>query len=259
MENIYNFRDFGGYQAQDGTVIKKGLLYRCASLANASDNDLNELSSLGIRTICDLRSRMEKKNEPDRIPAHSDIKVIHLPIKATRDDEVGLFSQLTSFMFGKTRNIDFYEYTINLYQDYVTEFRSEFSEILKLAADSSNLPILIHCTAGKDRTGLACGLIQLALGVSLELVIKDYLLTNEYLHEFKEDMLKKLKYAPLFGISKQRFLPLFEARPEYLQVALDQIRLDYGNIENYIRNGLEFSVEDRLKLGDLLLLEAGTY
>jgi protein-tyrosine phosphatase len=248
MENIYNFRDFGGYQAQDGTVVKKGLLYRCASLAYASDNDLKELSSLGIRTICDLRSRMEKKNEPDRIPAHSDIKIISIPIKGTRDGDAGLFSQLTSFIFGKGRNINFHEYTIELYQDYVKEFRSEFLEILKLAADSSNLPILIHCTAGKDRTGLACSLIQLALEVPLELVIKDYLLTNEYLQGFKEDMLKKLRYAPLFGISKQRFLPLFEARPEYLQVALDQIRKDYGNLENYIHDGLEFPVEDRLKL-----------
>ena len=68
MDCIHNFRDFGGYQTENGAYIKKGLLYRSGALDKATDADLEKLSALGIKTICDLRSERERRMEPDRIP-----------------------------------------------------------------------------------------------------------------------------------------------------------------------------------------------
>jgi protein-tyrosine phosphatase len=185
MKKIHNFRDFGGYETQDGLKIKPGLLYRSGSLTITSDNDLTKLSSLGIKTIIDLRTNKERNNNPDRIPGNSNINSIHIPIKVTMHNESGFIFQLLSLIFGKARRIDYHEAMKQVYQEYVTDFQSEFSEILRLVSENSNLPILIHCTGGKDRTGFACSLIQLTLGVPIKTVIHDYLKTNEHLHEIK--------------------------------------------------------------------------
>ena len=259
MKSIHNFRDFGGYKTINGSVIKKGLLFRSGSLANISDDDMLQLSELGVRTICDLRSRREKRGQPDSIPDNWDGKYIHIPIKGGMQAESGYISQLYSLLFGEARKINFDDVAIEAYRKYVTDFRAEYAEIIKLTSVSENLPILIHCTAGKDRTGFACSLIQLLLEVPFELVIQDYLRTNNHLHEFREGMLKKLRFLSVVGVPKQKFVPLFEARSEYLEAAYDQIRLDYGTVDDYFLEGLGFPNQDRYRLNDLLLENVGNF
>jgi protein-tyrosine phosphatase len=259
MKKIHNFRDFGGYKTQNGLRIKPGLLFRSGSLANRSDNDQKKLSSLGIKTILDLRTNKERTNNPDRIPDNSKINSIHIPIKVTMHDESGIPFQLFSLLFGKARKIDYHEAMKQVYQEYVTDFRSEFSEIIRLVSLGNNLPILIHCTGGKDRTGFACSLIQLILGVPLKTVVLDYLKTNEYLHEVKDEFQKRLKKFSLFGASIEKLLPLFEARKEYWEAAYDQIRNDYGTVQNFVQDGLNVSDEEMLRLNNLLLEKADYY
>jgi protein-tyrosine phosphatase len=253
MDTIYNFRDFGGYKTQNGQIIKQGLLYRSASLAQASASDLKTLSTLGIKTVFDLRTRREKSSRPDRLPGEGNIQAIHLPIKVKQHNEAGFILQLGSLLFGEGRKLNYSNGLQKSYREYVTNFRLEFGKIIKLAADSRNLPLLIHCTAGKDRTGFACAMLQLALNMPPELVMQDYLLSNNHLHEFKEQMLNNLKAFFMFGVSRQKILPLFEARREYLEAALDQIKHDYGAVERYLETGLGISAEDRLNLNRVLL------
>jgi protein-tyrosine phosphatase len=253
MESIHNFRDFGGYSAQNGKRVKQGLLYRSASLERASYNDLKNLSALGIQTIIDLRTRKEKQKNPDRSPENSQLKFIHIPIKVKMHNESGFLLQLLSLLFGKARMIDYHEAMKGVYREYVTNFRSEFSEVIKLASDSRNLPLLIHCVGGKDRTGFACALIQLILGVPVETVMHDYLKTNDHSHELKDEIQKKLKKFSAFGVAIEKFFPLFEARKEYLEAAFGQIKNDFGTIDDYVRDGLNFSDEAKQRLKDLLL------
>ncbi len=253
METIYNFRDFGGYKTRDGSVVKRGMLFRGACLAKASDKDCRKLSLLGIKTVCDLRTHRERADKPDCIPIDPDVKSVHVPIKVKNHHESGFLSQLLSLAFGRARRLNYAEALKETYQEYVTDFRPELSGIMRLVADSSNLPILIHCTGGKDRTGFVCAVIQSALGMPVELVIRDYLLTNDYLHEFRIQMLKRLSIFSLFGVSRRKFLPLFEARREYLEAAFDQIRNDYGTVEDYIQAGLGFSDDDKSRLSRVLL------
>lgn len=253
MEKIPNFRDFGGYKTQNGLTIKQGLLFRSGDLANASDNDLKKLSPLGIKTIIDLRTKKEKKNKPDRLPDNSGIKSIHIPIKVTLHDESPFIWQLLSLLFGKARNLDYGQAMKQVYQEYVTDFGSEFSEIIRLASEVRNLPLLIHCAGGKDRTGFAGGLIQLVLGVPVEAVIDDYLKSNDYLNDARDEFYDRLNKLSFFGVSSAKFAPIFEARREYLEAAFDQISHDFGSVDDYVREGLGCSDDFMLSLKALLL------
>ena len=253
METIHNFRDFGGFKTQNGLVVKRGTLYRSGSLDKASDEDLKALSALGIRTICDLRTPQERSDRPDRRLGGSEVKIVHIPVKSRNHNESGFISQLFSLLFGKARGSNFDQVSREIYREYVTVFRHEFSEVVKLAVESNNLPILIHCTAGKDRSGFACSVIQLLLGMSLELVLQEYLRTNEHLHRFREEMLEKLKLFSVFGVPLQKFQPLFYARREYLEAAWDQMQRDYGSVDEYMRAGLGVADEEASRLKTLLL------
>lgn len=256
MKSIHNFRDFGGYPTQNGLAIKKGLLYRSGNLARASAEELQILISLGIKTICDLRTQREHSREPDRLPPHCGIRSVHIPIKARQHNESGYVSQLLSLLFGRARGLDYDEVLQEIYREYVINFRREFSEMLRLLTDSNNLPILIHCTAGKDRTGFACSLIQRILGMPTEAVMQDYLLSNSHLDRFIREMQRRLSILFIFGISRQKMLPLFEARRAYLTAALDQIKSDYRSLDVYLRKGLNFSDADRRELTETLLEKA---
>ncbi|MCI0494201.1 tyrosine-protein phosphatase [candidate division KSB1 bacterium] len=253
IESINNFRDFGGYKTQNGKRIKQGLLYRSASLERESDDDLKKLSALGIQTIIDLRTYKEKQKNPDRSPENSHLKFIHIPIKVKMHNESGFLWQLLSLLFGKARKTNYHEAMKEIYREYITDFRSQFSEIIKLTSESRNLPLLIHCVGGKDRTGFACSLIHLMLDIPVDLVMQDYLQTNDYSHEIKDEIQKRLKKFSFFGISIAKFLPLFEARKEYLEAAFGQIKNDFGAVDDYVREGLNFSGEARQRLKDLLL------
>jgi len=253
MDAIENFRDFGGYESQNGGRLKSGMLFRSGCLDEASDDDLEKLASIGIKTICDLRTDQERDQRPDRVPLNSTIKLIHIPISGSMQDEVENVSRLSPWLSGKVRRADYAEIAQRTYTEYVTDFKAEFAEALKLFTDNNNLPILIHCTAGKDRTGFACALIQLTVGVPLEIVIQDYLLSNNHLEKLKAETSQRLRFPARFGFPVDKFLPLIESRKEYIEAAIAQIDRDYQGIEDYVRRGLGLSGEDVLKLNRLLI------
>ena len=85
MNSIHNFRDFGGYQTENGACLKKGLLYRSGDLSKATKADLKKISALGIKTICDLRSVRERQMEPDRFPDAEPITFFNIPMRPIVD------------------------------------------------------------------------------------------------------------------------------------------------------------------------------
>jgi protein-tyrosine phosphatase len=254
MQAIHNFRDAGGLPVATG-MIREGLLYRSASLEQASESDVEELARLGIRTVCDLRTDQERRRNPDRLPTASPITSIPIPIKTSQHDDSGRVARLFSYTFGKARRLDYSASMEINYREFVTRFAPQFSQVIDIASDSSNLPLLIHCTAGKDRTGFACMVIQLALGAPADLVMQQYLLSNDHLHGFSEQMLRKLHLFS-FGVPRDRFLPLFEARRQYMSAAFDQMQRDFGSSDRYLRDGLGLTDDRRRALG-AALVESG--
>jgi protein-tyrosine phosphatase len=251
--SIHNFRDFGGYVTQNGARLKKGLLFRSGNLSRVSDEDLAALSSLGIKTIVDLRTPIEIMKHPDRTLDIDDIQFVNIPMHPIRDSESRSIKQLISMMVGKERNVDYALLAKFTYQSYAVDFLIPYSTILKLLANRSNLPILFHCTAGKDRTGVVVSIIQRLLGVSSNIVMHDYLDSNFRLQAYQQTIMDRIKFLPILGIPRDKFLPLFEARKEYLQAAFNQIEKDFGTLDAYFRIGLQLSSNDQIGLAKVLI------
>ena len=243
MDAIYNFRDWGGIRTLKGSLVRTGLLYRSGSLDRASPADLSRIAGLGIRTIVDLRTRRERSSGPDRLPDGQAIRYIHIPLKTSMVNEDGPLTLLYSLLSGKISRLDFAALSAASYHELVTCFQPEFSQIIRLLAEKENLPLLIHCTAGKDRTGYACALIQALLGLPEEIIFWDYLRSNDLLVDYRETMLRRLRIFALFGARRAKFMPVFEVRRTYLETAFGQIEQDYGDVRRYVCQGLGVSQE----------------
>lgn len=253
MEAIHNFRDFGGYKTENGSSLKKGLLYRSGGLSKASNKDLEKLSALRIKTICDLRSENERKKEPDRFPNAEPVTFFNIPMRPIVDYHGRSFKRLFSLMFGEERRRDYIAESYYAYREYATGHLPQLKALLVRISNPDNLPLLIHCTAGKDRTGVVASLIQQMLGVAPDVAMNDYLRTNQNLGEYTIEIADRLKKLAYFGVPWKMYLPLFEARTDYLDAAFTQIKDEFGAFDKWVRRGLVFSKKEIDALAESLL------
>ena len=253
MELIHNFRDFGGYKTKNGSILKKGLLYRSGDLARASSADLEKISALGIKTICDLRSENERKIEPDRFPNVEPITFFNIPMRPIVDYHARSWGRLFSLMFGEERRRDYIAESYKAYREYATGYLPQMKSLLKRISNPDNLPLLVHCSAGKDRTGVVTSLIQQMMGVSLETTMDDYLKTNENLVAFTKEKLEKISKLSYFGVPWKMYIPLFDARIDYLNAAYEQVKEEFGAFDDWMRSGLDFSEKEHVALAEVLL------
>ena len=244
LQAVHNFRDFGGYQTENGSQLKKGLLFRSGDLSRATDADLEHLSSLGIKTICDLRSEQERQRQPDRVPQVQPFTFFNIPMRPIVDYHARSLRRLFSLMFGQERKIDYVAESYKAYREYATSYLPQLKALFRRISNPENLPVLIHCSAGKDRTGVVSSLIQLVLGLSIETVMDDYLKTNGLLDVYTEEIYRRLRKLAYFGIPWKMYVPLFDARSEYLNAALTQIKEEFGAMDAWFRRGLGFSPEE---------------
>ena len=247
MQAINNFRDFGGYRTKNGAHLKKGLLYRSGDLSKATDADLEHIASLGIKTICDLRSEGERKREPDRTPAAEPFTFFNIPMRPIVDYHARSLRRLLSLMFGSERRMDYVAESYQAYREYATNYLPQLKALFRRISNPENLPVLIHCSAGKDRTGVVSSLIQLVLGVSVETAMDDYLKTNGNLSAYTEDIFRRLSKLGYFGVPwKRLYIPLFDARADFLNAALEQVKEEFGAVDEWFRRGLGFSAREQM-------------
>lgn len=169
-----NLRDLGGYRAHGGRRVRFGRIFRSASLARLTDADLAILAGLGLRTICDLRGERERARNPSRLPEPPPEMVL-LPVEPT----VGA-SLRDLLLRGEATGEDVLSLLAQAYTAYATEKLPQFRALLALVAEPARLPLLFHCSAGKDRTGFGAALLLAALGVEREEIMADYLATNRF-------------------------------------------------------------------------------
>lgn len=225
-----NFRDVGGYRTAGGRSVRWGRVYRSGSLAELSDDAVAYLDRLGLRLSCDLRSTEEVQTRPDRLPATT--AALHRPVVA----EVNRLRRIITLLRLRHR---VQELLLNVYTVMIDQNGPIFAEFVRLAADEANLPLVVHCTAGKDRTGLAVGLLLLALGVPEETVIADYTLSNQAFDVLAGRMKSEMERLYAFGFGETQLRPLLLAEARTLQGALAHLRRRYGSVEEYLqRSGL---------------------
>jgi len=233
LDGAQNARDLGGYVNEQGRAVRWGVLYRSDALADLSDDDVAYLARLRLRQVVDFRSQQERERDPDRLP--DAVPVSWRPVFGEALDPQELRERLLS---GDARADEMARMLIEGNRAFVHDFAPVYAAFLRDLGDPRNLPVLFHCTAGKDRAGFAAALALLAVGVPRETVMHDYLLTNGYSEPSTGRMLLVLRVASLFRTDPDDVRPLFEARREYLQAAFDRIDESYGGTSRYLRDGL---------------------
>lgn len=250
LQGAFNFRDLGGYETKDRRVVKWGKLYRSEELAGLTEEDICYIHNLGLKTICDYRTDFEVQHKPN--PKIQDVRQVSLPVMQdlAKDLNINEFFRLGDLsMLGKPG-----EYLVQMNRDFVTG-NEAFVTFLELIQDTNNLPLLNHCTAGKDRTGFASALLLLLLGVPEETVMQDYLLSNGFREKMNEKMMAFLGAQLQDEASVEILSAMFEARAEYLQAAFDEIHNVYGSVDQYAEKGIGLTKEQLDDLRDLLLEE----
>jgi len=228
LHGAVNFRDLGGYQSRDGRRIKWGKIFRSDYLSRLTDADLVFLQRLKIQSVCDFRTSNEVRKRPDRLPIGVPGKHFHLPIDHLKFDPTDLFEKLkrgdTSWL---TR-----EFLIAGYISNIDRSAAVWGAVFKRLAQPSYLPLVFHCTGGKDRTGTCAALILLTLGVSEKTVIYDHGLSNTFL----ADVVDKI-YAQFeaLGINRRKIAPYFSAPRYCIEALLDHLRKKYGSAADYLK------------------------
>jgi protein-tyrosine phosphatase len=224
LEGTSNFRDLGGYPGHGGRPVRWRRLFRSAHLGDLTRDDQEKLAALGLAKSFDFRGEAERAATPNQLPGVSQHPLPIEPSVVQRmNDLAAAGRQLTGPLVAELMR--------DLYRGLVNDQARRFAELFQhlLQADG---PLVFHCTAGKDRTGVAAALILLALGVRRELVAQDYLLTNE---------LYQRPHVPDSDTPAEALAVLWRVQEGFLDAALDAVDTDHGGIDLYLRRRLGLS------------------
>jgi len=250
LEGAPNFRDLGGYATEDGRTVKWGLFFRSDNLHHLTDADLEKMASLGIRLVCDFRSPEEKAEEPDRLPAEDPPAVAELEIY---DESFDSKTLRAAFESGDIEGYDFRQLLIDGNRLFATRFSDQYAAMFARITQPENLPVVVHCTAGKDRAGFASALILRTLGVPMATVKEDFLLTNHYTAAKIERMLFMIRVMSLFRIDPEQVRPVLGVEEAYIDAAFAAIDETYGDFDTYRREALGLDDERLAKFREMAL------
>src|ERR1700691_3401172 len=211
-----NFRDLGGYPGKDGRAVRWRQIFRSNHLGHLTEADVDVLRGLGLKSAFDLRGAEERAAA---VCALEQIAVHSLPIEPTVVGELRALLDAGSPL----SSAEAADAMRNSYRGYVRQntprFRALFAHLL-----DDHAPLVIHCTAGKDRTGFACALILHALGVPEDMIAEDYLLTNRF---YRRDP------SASTDLPEDVRLALTSVESSFLAAAFEAIRDGYGGLEGY--------------------------
>ncbi len=227
MKTINNFRDFGGYATTDGRQMRTGRLYRSGTLDNARDADLRTVQAIGLKTIIDLRAPKEKKKE---LPAITGTRRIDVPIELENRTR----EKIQPLMTKRGAEGEVVEILKQMYCTLADEAQPQVNQVFHLLLNANVYPVLIHCRAGKDRTGFMCALVQQAVGVERTAIFRDYLETNNHFGLVTPRVEHMMKIFSLGRLQMANVRASLSAREEYLQAAFDQIDQRYGGTTAYL-------------------------
>ncbi|MCX9146392.1 tyrosine-protein phosphatase [Erythrobacter sp. WG] len=245
-QGIHNLRDYGGYRAGGGGRVKTGLLFRSGQHFEASEADLALVHALGIRTVIDLRGTSERTGFPCRRHPDFGAEVIAYDGETTNSPPHEGGGGRVEMTAQKARERMLAVYTrMPVNPAMIWVFREYFR-----ALDANEGGSLVHCFAGKDRTGMAASLLLHVLGVHRDDYTAEFLLTNE---------------APTRAILERQSLPRMQAHfgtidpealhnlmgvlPEYIDTYIAKVEADHGSLDTYLEAilGVDGARKERLR------------
>lgn len=248
-----NLRDVGGHDTIDGRKVRTGVAFRSGALDRLTAAEQDTLLAAGVRRVCDLRTDTERTQQPDQLPDGVDYVVLDVQRHGGHGADIAsLFASpegVQALQSPQTAQ----DFMVEVYRAFLTtpDAHEAFRDLMRAMADPGTL---MHCTAGKDRTGWGSALLLTLLGVDRETVLADYLDSNRHLEQ---------AYAGLYdmvakgGIDPEIVRPLLEVREIYLDTAFDTLKQQYGDAERYATEGLGLTEHDLQALRELYLGDAG--
>ncbi len=228
LEGGFNFRDLGGYPVGSGRRVAYGRVYRSGELSRLTPGDLAVLENLGIRTYIDFRDAYEHRTNP-YLAAATAKHLYHIPM------DTG--SVLEAFSRDDLDENEADAFILRTYQLFAEKLIPAWRKFFTIMQDESTAPVVMHCLAGKDRTGGAAAMFLSALGVGRDLIVQDYLLTRKYLQNKFPILTKKQTTRLLLSVNRR-----------YIEAMFAVIDRDFGGIVNYLDRCLGV---DRKRLAEL--------
>lgn len=252
FKHEHNFRELGGYKTKDGRTVKKGMFYRSGALAFMDERELAAVGRLGLKSIVDLRSTLEHITFPD--PPIDGATNYHYTAMNDNDlNEIDYSSRKMILMAMKEPGLNKMEsFGKHLYAHVAFDndaYYKMFQLILR-----ERVPMLFHCTQGKDRTGIAAMLILLLLGVDEETILDDFELTNKYRKSLIKEQMSNFRILSRLSKNIRTFLWVKEGVcRSFAAYALTTIQKRYPSYEDFFRTEYDLSAEDITKIRDLYL------
>lgn len=241
MDSVQNFRDMGGYFSDRSRSTRWGKAYRSGAIRRLSERDRLRMNKLGIKTIIDLRTEDEVKASP---AVYSGARVVHIPVAVDMEDIIGRIRE------GKVRKGDGSLFMQDVYLRFLSpDNAGAFARALQLFVDEDNYPILFHCSLGKDRTGFLAALLLAALDVPEEIILRDYMATNDFV-----DLKRYASRVQNMDTDAQEALTvLLSANETFLDLAFRKIKKEYGSVARYLEEEMQLTDKQKEKLKDILL------
>ena len=243
LDGAVNVRDIGGYHSAHGLDVVCGRLFRGDSLSQLTSSDVERLDRLGLRTVIDFRTPGEVLlGGDDRLPYG--VEFAHLPVSG---GDLGAIYELVASgdheqqrrELGDGRGASF---MAEMNRGFVSDARQReaFGAALRLLCAPGRLPLLYHCTGGKDRAGWMTAIVLTALGVPRELVLRDYLLSNDF-HRTGYAKLRLDLVKTGIVTDPELVRPVLELSATYLGAAFEEADRQYGSFGRFLGYGLEVS------------------
>jgi protein-tyrosine phosphatase len=214
----YNFRDVGGYAGLDGRTVRWRRLFRSDALHRIGDADAEAFARLGVRTVIDLRRPFEIERY-GRVAERYGVDYRNLVLDHVDWEEV-------EHPAGTVHE----RWLADRYLNFAEDGRAALRESLRVIADPARAPVIVHCMAGKDRTGTVCALALALLGVSDEDIAADYALTTAAMNSLTAYLMEKHPSAVLGNEH------MFDSPPDAMLMFLGDLRALHGTIEDYVRD-----------------------
>lgn len=247
LPDVPNFRDAGGLPTGS---LRPGLVYRSAQLSPLTDADHARLIDLDVQAVFDLRTADEVRHRPDTLPPGLEALVLDVladrphsgaaavaSLVTAKQDQTTVEDVNDAVSDGRARDlmIETYRYLVSL-----PSAHAAYRTLLASLASGTGAAV-IHCTAGKDRTGWAIAMLQSLGGASTEDVLADYLLSNVDMETTYRPMLDAFADA---GGDAESLADMILVRPEYLDAAVTLMHRVHGGLDGYLSRGLQLGSDD---------------
>ena len=231
LDGASNFRDLGGYPTVDKRVVRVGMVYRSGALHALTHADHERLRTLGVRVAIDLRPPEEQAAEPTNAPF---LRIVPVPLmRGERTSDPSALANGEGYLRDR-------------YSEIVLDRAPDIGTVFQELSCADGLPAVIHCAAGKDRTGVVSALLLLSLGVDEPTVLDDYELTSKYAAATRvQEMSSKLSGS---GLPPAVVAGLLGTSRSALADAIEALRQAHGTVEDYLVGAAGVSQADLTRL-----------